>query len=295
MKKVIYISSILFLALFSLSSCEDDDHEFGEIIAPSNLDITVDIVGADAGNPYGDGSGTVNFTVQADNALAYKFAFDGSEAVAPSGKYTFNFSKTGTHVYTVTVIAIGTGGVTSSQSVQVEVLALYAPPQDLLDMLYASGTRTWRIKSEAPGHFGVGPPEETSPIYYAASPNEKASTGMYDDRYVFNQSGSFEHLTQGTVFGQAASLTADFGGDKGQTPNGNNEFENYPLDNFTESWSLSAPAGQETISFTGNSFFGFYVGGNHTYQIISRSENEMFLKTIGNDGLSWFFLLIAED
>ncbi|ETN95845.1 hypothetical protein SAMN04487906_0784 [Zhouia amylolytica] len=295
MKRIAYISSLLLLTLLSFSSCDEDNYEFGDIVSPSNLNIEIDIVGADSENPYGDGSGVVNFSVNADNALSYKFAFEGSEAVATSGEYTYNFSKTGTHVYTVTVIAIGTGGVATSQAVEVEVLALYAPPQDLLDMLYGDGSRTWRIKNEAAGHFGVGPAEETSPIWYAASPDEKSVTGMYDDRYVFTQEGDFQHLTQGTVFGQAAPLTEDFGGDKGQTANSNNEFENYPLEDYTESWSLSAPGGQETISLTGTAFFGFYVGGSHNYQIISRSENEMLVKTIGNDGNAWFFILIAED
>ncbi len=284
----------LLLPLFIFTGCQEDDFEFGDITAPSNLQVSVDIVGADANNPYGDGSGTVTVTASATNAISYKFISDGVENVSPSGSFTFNFGKTGTHVYQITVLAIGTGGVFSSKTVETEVLVLYAPPQDLLDMLYADGTRTWRIKNEAPGHFGVGPPEETAPIWYAASPNEKSSTGMYDDRYVFSSDGTLQHITQGTVFGQAPPMTEDLGGDKGQTPNGNNEFENYPLDDYSVSWSLSAPSGVETLTLTDTGFFGFYVGGSHTYTIISRSDNEMFLKTIGNDGLSWFFLLVAE-
>jgi hypothetical protein len=36
------------------------------------------------------------------------------------------------------------------------------------------------------------------------------------------------------------------------------------------------------------------VGGNHRYSILSRSANEMSLRTIGADGLAWYVILIAE-
>ena len=72
MKNLKYLS-ILFLTLFALTGCEEDDYELGPINSPSNLQVSVDIVGADDLNPYGDGSGVVNFDATANNASSYEF------------------------------------------------------------------------------------------------------------------------------------------------------------------------------------------------------------------------------
>jgi hypothetical protein len=59
------------------------------------LTITAEIVGADIDNPYGDGSGVVNIKATANNAITYKFIYNGQETVAPSGNLPYNFGKEG--------------------------------------------------------------------------------------------------------------------------------------------------------------------------------------------------------
>lgn len=296
MKNTKYIIGLFLSLALVFTSCEKAvDKEFGDIVAPSNVQLTAVVVGQDDTNPYGDGSGTVTFTATAKDVITYKFVYDGVEAMSPSGTKTYNFGKTGTHKYTVTVVAIGTAGVTSSATLEVEVLALYAPPADLLTMLTADATRTWRLKAEDPGHFGVGPADADSPIWWAANPYDKDGMGAYDDRMVFNVDGSFTYITNGDIYGKADPISADFDGDQGLTPNGDAEFVNYPTGDFTDSWSLSAPGGVETLTFASKGFHGFYVGGDHSYVILSRSANEMHLRTVGAGGLGWFAILVAED
>jgi len=296
MKNIKYIIGLLLFSATVFTSCEKAvDKEFGDIIAPSNVQLTANILGQDAANPYGDGSGTVTFSASAQDVITYKFVYDGIEAMAPAGTKTYNFGKTGTFKYTVTVVAIGVAGVTSTASLEVEVLALYSPPADLLTMLTANSSRTWRVKAEGPGHFGVGPVDSETPSWWSAAPFDKDGLGAYDDRMVFNVDGSFTYITNGDLYGKADPLSADFGGDQGLTPNGDAEFINYPADDFTDSWSLSAPGGVETLTFASRGFHGFYVGGDHSYVILSRSANEMSIRTVGADGLGWFGILIAED
>ena len=79
------------------------------------------------------------------------------------------------------------------------------------------------------------------------------------------------------------------------TANSNNEYENYPLENFNDTWALTAPGGQETLTFNGYGYHGFYVGGDHSYTILSRTSTQMTLRTIGADGLGWFCILTSED
>lgn len=295
MKKFKYIIGLFLSVGLILSSCTKDNKEFGDIITPSNLQITAEIVGQDVDNPNGDGTGEVRFTVTADNAITYKFVYNGSETMAPAGTTTYTFSNTGTFKYTVTAVAIGTAGVTSSISTEVEVLVLYSPPADLITMLTADATRTWRVYAEEAGHFGVGPADATDPTYWSASPYDKDGLGAYDDRLIFNVDGTFTYVTNGTIYGKADPITQDLDGDQGMTPNSDGEFVNYPYPDFSESWSLSAPGGQETLTFSNVGFTGFYVGGNHSYTILSRTANEMHLKTVGAGGLGWFVILVAED
>jgi len=292
MKKFKYFLAFLSFALI-FGSCEEETYEFGDIKTPTNMQIIADIVGADVDNPNGDGSGQVNFSVTSDNAMSYKFIHNGTEEIVPSGNKTYVFGTTGLHTYEVTILALGTAGVSSSETTSVEVLTLYSPPADLITMLTGDSERTWRIKNEVYGHMGVGPTDATSPIWWAAGPDGKAETAMYDDRYFFNVDGSFTHTTEGFIYGKSVPLTEDFG-DRGQTPNGNAEFTHFPFDDYTSIWELSAPAEQETLSLSDKGFLGFYVGGDHSYQILSRTENEMHVKTIDySGGLAWFFILIA--
>lgn len=293
MKNIKHIIAFLSLALV-FSACEKETYEFGDLVAPTNLVVTADLVGVDATHPNGDGSGTVHFNVTATDALTYKFVYNGAESTTASGTKTYNFGDTGTQKYAVTVVAFGPGGVSSSKTVEVEVLVVYAPPADLLTMLTSDSSRTWRIKAESVGHFGVGPADSATPAWWSAAPNDKADFGAYDDTFIFNVDGTFTHKTNGDTFGKLAAMAADLGGDQGLTPDGNGESV-YALADYSESWALSAPNGQETLSFSNIGYHGFYVGGDHKYAILSRSENEMSLRTVGADGNGWFVILVADE
>ena len=294
MKKLIYIKSLLLLIMFV--SCSEENYEFGQIIIPSEIDFSVEVLGADATNPYGDGTGQVVFTTTANNALAFKYIIGGVEYVSPSGRLSHLFTSPGLNEYTINVFAIGTHVDQSNLVQTVEVLVLYEPPAELLTMLHLNSQRTWRIKAEGPDHFGLGPGLGDDPFdWYSASPNEKSYTGMYDDRYIFNEDGTFTHVTNGTVFGFEEYLNNDIGA-SGEVANDLGEIDHYPLDEYSANWTLSAPAGQETLNLTGIAFIGMYVGGNHQYKIMSRTENEMVLQTTEDDEeFDWHVRLIADD
>ena len=304
MKSLKYIIG-LFILVITLTGCQDEDFAVGDLTTPSNIQIEIDVVGQDANNPNGDGSGVVNFTIAADNALSYHFVLNGDSRLAKNGEIKYNFSVTGLETYTLTAIAYGKGGNSSSKTISLDVLVLYEAPADLLEMLLGDGSRTWRIKAEASGHFGLGPVGGSiAGEWFSAGAFEKSSTGMYDDQYVFDSDGKFKHITNstndeggddptGTVFGRINLM--DELGPHSEAPNGA-DIENYPLDDYIESWSLSAPNGVETLSLTGLAFMGYYTGGNHQYEIFSRSENEMVLRTTdGNTEFDWWFILTSEE
>ena len=293
MKKLKHIVYSLGLLLLT-ASCTQENYEFGQLTAPTDIAIVAEVVGKTAGKPFGDGSGKVNFTATGKNVLTYKFVFTDKKSETSSiGKASFSYETLGTNKFAVTLVAYGPGGVASTKTIEVEVNVAYAPPADLLTMLTGNSSKTWKIKSTAQGHLGVGPGDGFLPIWYDAKPNDKADWECYDDRFIFKSDGSFKHITNGKTFGKLKAMAADLGGDQGLTPDGNGEAI-YTLADYTEAWSLSAPSGQETLSLSGIGYHGFYVGGNHKYSILSRSANEMRLRTVGADANAWYVILIAE-
>ena len=68
----------LFLFVFIIFSCSgestDDatDPSDPDKVIPSNLTLSIEIVGLDSDNPSGDGSGVVKFTATADNTVNFE-------------------------------------------------------------------------------------------------------------------------------------------------------------------------------------------------------------------------------
>ncbi len=294
MKKIKYITTFLLMLLI-FSSCAEENYEFGDIDAPTNLTITSVLVGKDAKNPFGDGSGKVNITAKADNAVSYKFIGNGEEKIRTSGYLPFSFTKTGINKYTVTVVATGKGGVSSSKTIEIEVLAVYEPPTELVKILNGNSSRTWRIKAEVKDHFGLGPVGGLIPVqWYQAKANEKSNSGMYDDRFTFKADGTFTHNTgaDGTVFGRQVLIEQLNG------PGGTADLKDivqYPFASYNATYSFSEVNTYETITITGTGFIGYYTGGNHQYRIFKRSANEMILSTAdGNNEFEWWFIIVPE-
>ncbi|MDO1502489.1 family 16 glycosylhydrolase [Winogradskyella maritima] len=192
---------VAFFSILILTGCQEDDIEFGDITTPTNLTVSFNIVGQDTDNPNGDGSGLVEFAASADNAITYRFDFgDGTEAdVAPNGTITHRFVQQGLNTYNITAIASGTGGVTTSSVVAVQVFSAF---DDVEARSFLTGamttqdndgnltidnsqsyTKTWYLAASEPGHLGVGPSLDLDlqifgtptqfyfPAFFAATPN----------------------------------------------------------------------------------------------------------------------------
>jgi hypothetical protein len=294
MKTIKYFLTFL-VTLLIFSSCETENYEFGDIVTPTNLTITPEIVGKDASNPYGDGSGVVNITAKANSAISYKFIYNGTETVKTSGQQTYSFGNTGVNKYTITVVATGKAGVSSSSTIEIEVSVVYVPPAELVTILTGNSSRTWRIKAESAGHFGLGPVGGSIPTeWYGAPANAKSNTGMYDDRYTFKTDGSFSHNTgaDGWVFGRKVLIEQLNG--PGGVADGDDIIQ-YPYASYGSQYILTAPNGVETINISGLGFIGYYTGGSHQYRIFKRSANELLLSTVdGNNGFEWWFVIVPE-
>lgn len=306
MKNINQFKKVFCLFLFSAlaMSCVDDDFEIGEITNPSNINVTTEVVGQSEEMPYGDGSGVVNFNVTADDAMTYRFIYgDGFEEVSYDGTTTHPFTTNGINDYTVTIIASGTGGAAANTTTTVTVFSDFNDPETKF-LLTGGDTKTWYIAAAQPAHLGVGPATGENmgiPSYYAAAPFEKAgsdvSSCFYTDEMTFSLTANdeivYDYDNNGATFFNA-SYGAAFGGSGA-------EDQCLAFDSSgTKSVSLSpATSGLNDEQSTGTviniaegGFISYYIGAS-SYEVLSITENTMFLRAImGNDpALAWYLIL----
>ncbi len=289
---------ILFLSTGILfSACKKTEYSFGELKAPSGLTLTTAIAGVDAANPNGNGSGTVAITATANKALTYNIDFgDGKTQVVPSGVISYKYSNPGTFDYTITVNAIGTGGIISTITKKIKVFVAFEIPVVILQSLTNGSSKIWITDKNAVGHFGVGPNDQFAPIWYAATPNSREACA-YDDEITFSKDANNNVFmsvnNQGASFSIGAS-SAFYGFSGGDGCYAINTGGNKKLA-FMDATSSSTSGNSTRIQFTvpGNGIINFGTGGT-TYEIISISATEINLRNIGADGNAWYQKLIKK-
>lgn len=308
MKNLRYLfASLLFIAFVA---CQDDDASFGNVVAPSNVTITAEIVGQDADNPYGDGSGFVNFTATADNEITYQFNFgDDRSGVSPSGEIQHRFTNVGVNAYTVVVNAVGAGGVLSSATIDIEVYSSFTDveAENFLAGDNVGDSKTWYWAANLPLHVGLGPVEDdygNGEFAYEAwwngiQPFDPEKSCMYTNEFVFSRTNdgiTFEQ-TVGPAFvpGAYASVI----GVDGDVCHGDDVIPDmFGVKNvsFLPSTSLAAlegsyneqPYRQTSFEISDGGFMGWYAG-SVTYDIISISDTELHVRFIQEGGgFAWY-------
>ena len=104
---------VSFIILF-ITSCSSENSANGgdsttvivQEIIPSNLNLTIDILGQTNDNLNGDGSGTVSCSASATNAINYEFRFGNGDVIeSVTGNVEYTYSMPGLNNYTVYVYA----------------------------------------------------------------------------------------------------------------------------------------------------------------------------------------------
>ncbi|WP_406682850.1 glycoside hydrolase family 16 protein [Seonamhaeicola sp. MEBiC1930] len=110
MKNRIFLA--LSVILLSFQACSSDS-KVNEPIIPTNLSISSVKLGADGGNPNGDGSGVVNFTITATNATSYRILINNETLELTQNTFSYTFTQGGTNDYDILVAAYNSAGNTS--------------------------------------------------------------------------------------------------------------------------------------------------------------------------------------
>lgn len=285
------IRTFLLATIVCLWGCQEENFDLGPIpgVEEAEFSVAEDTQGA-------------NYIVFTNSSVGFLKKWDfGNGSSAEGDVVTAYYPFKGDYTVTVTVFTKG-GSVTSTQQVSiattdpeicnVEILQLLTGGCDALE------GKTWVIDADRSGHFGLGPgtagvggPTFT-PDWYKAGANEKTGGGLYNDEYTFFLNESrFVQETNGDVYLN--------GGQAGNFPGSEESPVGDYIAPFTAAeiinYSLSESDGNQFISFNNNGFIGYATGVN-TYQILSITEDEMFIRFRDevNTDFAWYHRLIRK-
>lgn len=189
--------ALVMLTLFI--GCQDDEGEFGAVVAPTNLDVQITVAT--------DQSGNVTLTPTADNAINFLVYFtqDAEPVIVNSSgqAVSYRYTQSGMYSQVINVVANGTGGVSSSLAVTIDLDVRLVIEQQLLSQIAGDGEKRWIWDASNAGHFGVGDPLESFPNFFSATPNSLDGC-LYDDVLIFSHDGNdnytFELQTANATF-----------------------------------------------------------------------------------------------
>jgi len=291
-----YIIVLLIGMAFSISGCQNEEYELGKLVIPSNVELTYEIVGLDAENPYGDGSGIVNFIAAADDEITFNYEFgDGRDSkISPDGIITHMFTVTGINTYNVTVYAIGTGGVMSAKTVQVEVYSSFTD-DEAVEFLTGGTSKTWYWAADQAGHIALGPnfvdgSNHTWGAWYSAGAFEK--TCMYDAEFVFTKTedGMTFEQTAGSSYvpgTYAATLGVDGDDCYGSDVIDPSGIKNVSLSPSASIATIDGNYRGTTMTFSDGGYMCWYVGVSE-YEIIEVTANTLKVRVQENGTFAWY-------
>lgn len=283
--KIYYILALL--AAWMVACKPEEDASPGIGVAPTASDVTFTVT-PDAANP------NIIHLKNTSKGFILKWKL-GNGAVAEGNEVTATYPLKGDYLIELTINTKGgSASATKVISIANTDFSLLQTPDNinLTGGIDAVAGKTWVIDSTNFGHMGVGPSAGTFPEWWQAPPLDKANQGLYNDRYTFKlQDFVFDWNTQGDAFANSAHA-GDIGGTSGTGDQRVAPF-NSP-GNLT--WGLTTDgSGNKFLTLSNAAFMGFYTGVS-TFQVLSLSKNEMYVKFLDskNSALAWYHRLIPE-
>tara|TARA_R110002074_G_scaffold122612_9_gene257389 strand:- start:7459 stop:9576 length:2118 start_codon:yes stop_codon:yes gene_type:complete len=291
MKKLKYIIVAFVMVLVA---CEVDD-ALGSV-ALSNLTINTEI--------SNDGSGKVIFKTSASGAKSFKYEFgDGTTGESLTGFISKIYTTVGENTFTVTITANGFDGTTMTETIEVSI-NIPVMNSDLVNLLTEGTSKTWFLAAAQTGHLGLGPARAGIdgdwwyPKWYSAQAFEKCGSDISDcfcdDELTFSvdSNGDVTYVldNKGQTFFNV--------GHKAVVGGTSDEDFCYDYDTSGEkavtisSVEGNVPEAETTgmqMEFADGGFMSYYVGSS-TYEILSISENLLYVRTYDtmNPDLAWY-------
>ena len=263
-------------------------------IIPTNLTLSIEIVGSSSQNPNGDGSGLVRFSATANDAVNFSFRFGtGDSEESATGVVEYTYSDVGTNPYNVNVLAYSSTNDFASTSQTISVFVLPALDPDITQVLTGGTEKSWKVNAAYDAHFSNGDKQFKYPTWWEASSFSKSNSGFYDDKFIFKANGTYIHETNGDVYGKANYLNQTFG-NTGQPINSSNEIEKYSLSNYQTTFSIVKENNENKLSFQDKGFIGFFVG-QHQFTIECYDDNNLFVRAVDDQNRAWYIWLTDQE
>lgn len=310
MKNILNFKILFFASLLFAVGCSEEEYEMGDLSAPTNVVVDVELVGQDEAHPYGDGSGDVNISVSADNAIAYKIDYGTTATlnyVPFFGQTSRKYTKTGVNTYRLSIIAYGAGGTATNLTHEITVESIFTPEPEIISALVGDGSKTWVVDKPNAGHFGVGPWSDSSviPEWWSAGPNEKEGSAdcFYTATFTFTQEGensfSLDVDTPDGAFTKTGDLTTlpgipatgaeacyDYEG-------GTSDFSFAPA---STAIPASTPSTKTSIILSGTNTFIGYGAVQKEYEILEITPDMLYLRVQGTEtGNAWYVRLVPAE
>ncbi len=297
-----------FILLIAFNSCTKDKYNMGVLTAPSDVVINTTIVGQDATHPDGDGSGDVIINLTGKNVLAYKIDYNAADGIQldflPKSTVTKKYTTLGLNTYRITVVAYGPGASATTVTKEIQLRSDFTPDPEIVSDLTGTGSKTWSVNKDVPGHMGVGPwdPKSVTPSWWAAAPNEKGDccSCFYTATFTFskNSDGTFK-LTVASPNGAFTKTGALAGGLPGIPASGAEGCYNYGGGSSSFSFvpsssgvDPSAPSTKTAIMLAGTNTYIGYGAVLKEYEILSITETSLYLRVQGTEtGNAWYLKL----
>jgi hypothetical protein len=309
MKHLKYFFYSLIL-LTALNSCKKDEYNMGILTAPTDIVINTTIVGQDATHPDGDGSGDVIISLSGKNVLSYKIDYNATDGIQmdflSKPTVTKKYTSLGVNTYRITVVAYGAGASATTVTKDIKLRSDFTPDPEIVTDLTGTGSKSWSVNKDVPGHMGVGPWSTTSvtPEWWAAAVNEKVSccNCFYSATFTFakNSDGTYK-LTVASPDGAFTKTGALAGGLPGIPASGDEGC--YTYGGGTSSFSFvpsssgidaATPSTKTAIQLSGNNTYIGYGAVLKEYEILAISETSLYLRVQGTEtGNAWYLKLKA--
>jgi hypothetical protein len=282
----VYSYLAIALATTIVGACTPEEMDGGLAPAPSSEMVKFSVA------PTQDNPNIVTFTNETPGTFKAIWDF-GNGNTAEGDKVNGSFPVKGDYTVKLTVFTSG-GYASNTQTVTIAETNVSMLDREDYNLLTGGAAdadgKTWVIDKTKAGHMGVGPIGAATPEWWSAPPNDKASEGLYDDEMTFNLNGfAYTYQNNGNTFVNGSNA-AGLGG----TAQGADYTLPYtPPTNMV--WSIVEENGKKYLQLSNNGFVGYYTGVSR-YEILSLSENELYLK--GGDGANaangWWLRLVPK-
>jgi len=298
MKK--FLSKIFSLALIlggmGVTSCSPEDYDgmdYNKLPQASDIDVTVTV-----------DQETNEYTLTLNNKGVYPVwtihSSDTKTEISTRNNYKGIFTLAGT--YPVEVRMGNYNGVCEgSKTIYINIENSIVDFTPYIKRLTDNDSKTWRIASDKAAHLGCGESGTDGTGWWSASANEKAGTGLYENRFIFSKTSAtdgggytYDPGTSGTVYVNTGVTSLPPYTDA--NPGDGNDYA-APAQMQNTTFTLKPEGTELYLQFPAGTLLGYIPNveayNNPKFKVNSITNDAIEL-TVDNGSIAWHYILGLE-